>query len=248
MRDVAPLFAAEEARLLRTVEDDRDEWLRTSGPRARQALETILTSMPDQGAALRDRVLAEASEVARRWLSDWGLDEGPKLDRLFRAGMQRFVELLAGVEQALTAALGPGAPRALPLEPGIRAASQFYMTEMLAAAPTSMGRRLLDTIGAGWEKRRAAIGHDALAYLDRLLDVNSARLKNDFRERLAASRQKLETEVRQRLADLMESSEQSIERARMLHQGGAAQVEIELGRLKTVRECANLLAQRAANP
>lgn len=247
LRDVAPLFAAEEARLLRTVEDDRDEWLRTSGPGARQVLETILAAMSEQGAALRARALAEASEVARRWLSDWGLDEGPKLDRLFRSGMQRFVELLAGVEQALTAVLGPGAPRALPLEPGIRAASQFYMTEMLAAAPTSPARRLLDAIGAAWEKRRGAIRHDALAYLDRLLDVNSARLKNDFRERLTASRQNLETEVRQRLADLMESSEQSLDRARMLHQSGAAQVEAELVRLRNLRESANLLAQRGLN-
>ncbi len=235
LRDVAPLFAAEEARISRVVEADRDEWLRAQTPLARQALQAILSELPEQGPRFRTRALSEASEVARRCLADWRVEEGPKLDRLFRSAMQRFLELLAGVEEALVSGVGPDAPRALPPEPGIRAPSQFYLTEMLATAPLSPARHILDAVCGHSERRRAAIGRDALGYLERLLEVNSARLKNDFRDRLASSRRQLETAVAHRLTELTRSSEDALDRARALQRAGADRVEAELTRLRELR-------------
>src|SRR5262245_61384250 len=68
---------------------------------------------------------------------------------------------------------------------------------MMWLAPGSASTWLLDAL-LPW-RRRPAIEHDAVAYLERLPAVNSARIKNDFLERVTQSRQLLELEIRVRL-------------------------------------------------
>ncbi|HVV51380.1 MAG TPA: dynamin family protein [Polyangia bacterium] len=233
--DLAPLFAAQEGQLLRRMESERDRWLRDTVPAAESELDTALDSANERGGALRERAVGEATIIARRRLLDWNANEAPEVDRLFRSAMQRFVELLASVERVLASGAGAGSGRSLAIEPALRASSQFYMTEMLATAPTSVGKQLLDTVAIVSERRTAAIRRDAREYLGRLLDVNSARLKNDFRERLAASRRSLESEVRHRLAEMATAADRALERARVLQAAGATGVAAELERLGGLR-------------
>jgi GTP-binding protein EngB required for normal cell division len=244
LRDLSPLFAAEEARLYAAVERLRNEWLHDSAASAKGEIERTLRPLHERGPALRARAVDEATAVARRWLADWRAREGPNVDRLFRAGMQRFVDLLATVETALVSAAGAQGARSLAIEPALRAPSHFYMTEMLTAAPTSVGKHLLDAVGVTSARRNDAIRGDAIEYLGRLLDVNSERLKNDFRERLAVSRRALEAEVRDRLHDIGESAQQSLTRARALQQAGHVEVDTELERLRSLRARAQSIRSR----
>jgi hypothetical protein len=247
LRDLSPLFAAEEARLYSALERMRDEWLREEAPAAKKDLEMALRPLHEVGPALRARAVDAAAVVARRWLDDWRAREGPKVDRLFRAGMQRFVDLLAPVETALVSAAGDRGSRILAIEPALRAPSHFFMTEMLTSAPTSMGKQLLDAVGITSARRNNAIRNDAIEYLARLLDVNSERLKNDFRERLAASRRELEAEVRNRLRDIGESAQESLARARALHQTGRDEVDARLERLRSLRARVEAVRSRLEN-
>lgn len=243
MRDLAPLFAAEEARLLRALENERDTFFREAGPLAETELEAALRLVPDHGPALRARALEEALAVARRWLGQWQERKSAEVEAIFRSGMARFVELLAAVQLSLRQASTSRGTSPVPLESGLLGRSHFYMTELLAVAPTSLGRRVLDVVGAASERRSRIIREQAAEYLRRLLEVNSARSKNDFRERLATSRRELEAEVRRHLREGTATAERQLDRARKLHARGDRQVAAErqllndlLGRARDIRD------------
>ena len=74
------------------------------------------------------------------------------------------------------------------------------------------------------------------------MEVNSARLKNDFIERLSESRRRLESALRDRLRDLLASTERMLDRARQAQAAGAAAVQRRLEDLQTLRAEAQALA------
>jgi hypothetical protein len=119
------------------------------------------------------------------------------------------------------------------------------MTELLAEAPASFGSRLLDVAGAASERRNQAIRSQALEYLGRLLEVNSARIKNDFRERLTTSRRELETEIKGRLRETTTTAERQLAHARRVQEAGAAQVASERERLQQLLMEARDIRERA---
>jgi hypothetical protein len=98
---------------------------------------------------------------------------------------------------------------------------------MATVAPASAWRRLGDLLCPAAVRRRA-VERDARAYLERLIEVNSARLKNDFVERVLASRRRLEQEVRDQLRDLSASAARALEQARRAHAAGTAAVAARL--------------------
>ncbi len=231
LSDLSPLLVAEEARLLAALERDRDDFFTVAGPTADRELEAVLEVLTERGPALRRRALAEATVVAKRWLDDWLEKKTTDVDRLFRAANQRFVELLATVEGAL-ADLSDGLDTSSsPIEPRLQTTGHFYMTEMLASAPTSLAATLADFVGQSSSLRRESIQRDARDYLRRLMEVNSARIKNDFRDRLTTARRGLEDEVRRRLRGTIASAETALEGARALRDAGSARVQEELVRL-----------------
>jgi GTP-binding protein EngB required for normal cell division len=243
--DLAPLFAAEESRLAATIEREREGFFRDAGSLAEKELESSLRFIRERGPALRQRALEEAVGVARRWLGEWQARKATEVEALFREAMRRFVELLAGVEQELRRAVPAGGATLLAPEPGLRAPSRFYMTELLAVAPASFGSRLLDVAGAASERRNQAIRSQALEYLGRLLEVNSARIKNDFRERLTTSRRELETEIKGRLRETTTTAERQLAHARRVQEAGAAQVASERERLQQLLMEARDIRERA---
>jgi ABC-type transport system involved in cytochrome bd biosynthesis fused ATPase/permease subunit len=105
---------------------------------------------------------------------------------------------------------------------------------MLGAAPVSTAARLLDfVVPRAW--RRRAIERAAGRYLERLLEVNSARVTNDFEARVFESRRQLEAELRARLQELVESAVRALESARPARAAGAAAIGAELERLERLR-------------
>ena len=107
-------------------------------------------------------------------------------------------------------------------------------TEMLTIAPVSVWRRLLDLVrSTDW--RAQALERDAVAYLERLLELNSTRIKNDFHARVVESRHRLEQELRERLRHLLSCAERALEDARQVRAAGSAHVEARLASIRAIR-------------
>jgi GTP-binding protein EngB required for normal cell division len=232
LSDLSPLLGAEESRLLAQVERNRDEFLLRAVPLAERALETRLASVTERGPALRARALTEATATAKATLDKWRLLKAGDVERLYRAANARFVEMLGSVE-ADAGTGGTSDEALLAIDRGFRGGSAFYMTEMLTVAPDTLGARLADALAAPFGGREDAVRRDARAYLRQLLEVNSARVKNDLRERLSASRRALEEDVRRRLQETIRSAETAFGEARLLRAAGSAAVNGEINRLRS---------------
>jgi hypothetical protein len=77
---------------------------------------------------------------------------------------------------------------------------------------------------------------DVLAYLDRLVSTNTARIMNDLDERVLESRRRLEAEIRGYLRDVCASAERALERARSRQAAGKQAVQAEVDRLELIRQ------------
>jgi hypothetical protein len=98
---------------------------------------------------------------------------------------------------------------------------------MPTVAPVSSAAHLLDTLRPrSWRLR--AIERDAVAYLGRLFEVNTARIKNDFVDRIVESRRGLEQELRDRLRELGASAARALETARQTQAAGTAALKARL--------------------
>jgi GTP-binding protein EngB required for normal cell division len=232
LSDLSPLLGAEEARLLAQVERDREQFFVSAAPLAERTLEARLASLAKRGPALRARALTEATATAKATLDEWRRLKAVDVEQLYRAANARFVEMLRTVEPDGVSG-GTSVEALLAIDRGFRGGSTFYMTEMLAVAPDTLGARVADALAAPFGGRVDAVRRDAQAYLRQLLEVNSARVKNDLRERLTASRRELEGDVRRRLQETIRSAEAALGQARALRAAGSGAVDGELIRLKS---------------
>lgn len=240
LEELAPRLTAVQERLARTFVEARDAFFRRARPEAGAALRARLDGLRAAAGAHRTRAVEAAIDVARACLERWRHEQEPEVERLYREGMERFAELLGEVH-ARTAGVPELARLPRPeLATGITARSRLFYTEMLAAAPASAGARLLDALRPPRVRRRAIEGH-ATTYLERLLEVNSARVRNDFQERVQESRRRLEDELRRGLQDVAAAAERAVEQARRARAAGAAAVRIRLQTLARLRAEADAL-------
>jgi hypothetical protein len=128
---------------------------------------------------------------------------------------------------------------------GFTGRSGFHYTEMLTVAPGSAGSQALDRLRTRASRVRA-VERDASAYLARLLEVNSTRLKNDFLQRLGDSRRQLERALRIRLEALTGSAQHALEQARRAHTEGAEAVAAKVQALQRFRSEVDRLGSPAA--
>jgi GTPase SAR1 family protein len=241
LEDLAHRLAAAQTRLSHRFAEERNRFFVRALPAAVGELATAIHGDEASGPALRPRAIDLALDIAARWLDRWRQEQEPRVEVLYREATARFVELVNGFQASLAAVPELAALPLFPFQPGLRARSRMRYAEMLAAAPVSAAARLLDLVGPRALRRRA-IARDAGRYLERLLEVNSARVTNDFEARIAESRAQLEGELRARLRELVESAERAVERARLARAAGAAATGAELQRLGQLR--AQILAAR----
>jgi GTP-binding protein EngB required for normal cell division len=225
--DLGHRLDAVQERLVRAFTEARDRFFTAALPRAREELADALRAEPATGHVLRQRAIDHAVAIARGWLDRWRREQEPRAEALYREAMARFATLVRDFQDAVPGAPGPGAVAAAIPEVALSARSRFYLTEMATVAPASAWRRLGDLLCPAAVRRRA-VERDARAYLERLIEVNSARLKNDFVERVLASRRRLEQEVRDQLRDLSASAARALEQARRAHAAGTAAVAARL--------------------
>lgn len=242
LEDLGHRLAAAQARLSHRVAEERDRFFARALPSALDELAAAVRAWPASAPALRARAMDLARDVAARWLDRWRQEQEPRVEALYREAAARFVELVNTVQASLAAVRELAALAPLTTEAGLRARSRVHYTELLAAAPVSAVTRLLDRASPRGLRRRA-VEAAAGRYLERLLEVNSARIKNDFEARLAESRRLLEQELRSRLEELARSAERALEGARHARAAGSGAVGAELERLGQLR--AQVAAARA---
>jgi GTP-binding protein EngB required for normal cell division len=242
LEDLGHRLAAAHARLSRRFSEERERFFARALPGARGELAAAVQRERGGGSSLRARAVDQAIAIVERWLDQWRREQEPRVEALYREATARFVELVNSFQPML--AVVPDLPRLPPIaiEVGLRARSRVHYTEMLATAPLSTTTRLLDIVGPR-SLRRRAVGRDAHRYLERLLEINSARVTNDFEARVSESRRGLEEELRARLRNLSASAERALAAARLAQTAGTAAVSAELLRLARLR--ATVLPTRA---
>jgi hypothetical protein len=246
LEELGPRLAPVQERLARALTDARQGFLRQAVAEARRNLHDRLEAMHRQSGTLdRARAVEAATEVARTLLDRWRREQGPQIEELYRQATERAVSGLAEVYDALAAAhdlRGLARPR---VESALTARSGLVYTEMLRVAPVSAPVRLLDRLRPR-SARQWAVERDAAAYLERLLEVNSARVANDFLERAARSRLALEAALRRHLHDAVTVAERAVEQARQARAAGAAAVHRRLAEIAAWRARAEALRRRRA--
>ncbi|MBI4587817.1 MAG: dynamin family protein [Candidatus Rokubacteria bacterium] len=227
LEELAHRLTAVQEGLSRRFTEERDRFFHRVLPDALRDLHGTIGVERATGAALRQRAIGHAIEVANRWLRRWRQEQEPQAEALYREATERFVELVNQFQERLAAVPGlERLPRLTP-EAGFKAKSRFHPTEMLAVVPASVGKWILDLVVVR-ARRLRAIERDAGRYLERLLEVNSARIKNDFVDRVVESRRLLERELRSLLRELSASAERALEHARQAQAAGAAPVKAKL--------------------
>jgi len=234
LEDLGHRLTAAEERLSRVFTEERDRFFSRALPEALGELSHAIRAERIRGPALRERAVDLALEVTKRWLDRWRQEQEPKAEVLYRDAVGRFVELSNQFQDTLTEIPGLDALPRLSAEVGFRAKSRFHYTEMLTVAPVAIGNWLLDLVSLR-ARRLRAIERDARRYLERLLEVNSARLKNDFLDRVVESRRLLEKEIRDRLRGLSASAERALEEARRARAAGTQAVNAKLERIRALR-------------
>lgn len=246
LQDLAALLNAEQDRLARRLDMERERVFHAMMPTVAEELRGAIRAERVPARLLRSRAMEHARRVTEHCLVQWREELEPRVDALYREAEQRFVMMANEFRARLIAV--PGLQALAPIEVGgFSVKSRFHYTDMLRIAPVSPLTRLLDAL-LPW-RRRAAIQREALEYQRRLMEVNSARIKNDFQERVTESRRRLEGEIRHRLRALAVGAHRALENARHTHATGkdgvtAAVVSVE--RLRT--RLGALRAQLQAGP
>jgi hypothetical protein len=187
----------------------------------------------------------QARGIARRRLARWREELEPEAERMVRAVAARHVELGNEVLARVAATRGvAGLPGALPEETRFRAPGRYVFNDLLRLAEPPLAASLLRAIAPGLAGKLAA--RHGRGYLERLFEINSARVINDFQERLVESRRQLQAEVLAQLEGLAAAASQALELAMAAHAGGASLVREEILRLDHLQ--AEVERLRAARP
>ena len=247
MRELNYLFMAEQHRLSDLFGDRHKQFFRSTWAESQTEFNRDMQSVPLVfGPHYRKRVMHLAQEISSRKIIPWLKPEQEESERQYRAAAARFVEMgnnflkkLAGAGLSELTRM----PHALDPEKGFRVRSNFVFEKFIGTAePPSPLRWLADVflpvVGA-----RNVIANEARAFLEHLLETNSARVQNDVLNRIQESRDRLEVEIRKLLHEISRIAEQALDRTRKVQKEGIPAVEASLNRLKRLEQDVSALIQ-----
>jgi hypothetical protein len=238
LNDLSYVFTGEQNRLSKTFAERRNLFLKPARASAQKQLDASLHTLPRaMGPHYRRRAMQAAQDVARAQVMPWLESETKNARDAYRQIAQRFTGM---ANEFLAKVRGFGAElTALPKELnfsdnlGRNSTCQFYEF-VHVAMPASPARYAGDFL-CGLVRWYSLIDADAREFLDRLLETNSERVRNDLEHRVADNRRQLETEIRKMLQQLSVVSEHALERARDAHAAGAETVKTSLEKLDAAR-------------
>jgi hypothetical protein len=238
LNDLGFLFSGEQQRLSKMFGDRRDSFLKSVRATAHEELKSALASLPrTSGPRYRRSAMRAAQDIIRRHTMPWLEVEQQNAEKAYCQITKRFTEL---ANDFLVSARNLGSadmaylPQGLESEQDFRVRSEFRFYEYLElVSPASPVRYAADLIlGILWAHR--VIAAEAHEFLDRLLETNSERVRNDLENRVTESRRRLEAEIRALLRELSAVSERALARARTAHAAGTAAVAASLQELANI--------------
>lgn len=238
--DLGFLLSGEQQRLSKMFADRREGFLKSIRATAQAELDTLIKRLPRiRGPRYRRSVMEAAQSVARRFTLPWLDVEQKNAENAYREITQRFTHLAndflakaRNLEHAETGHL----PTELEATQAFRARSGFRFYEYVNLAHPTSPLRYLTDLALSMVFGHSLIAIAAYEFLDRLLETNSERVRNDLENRVMESRRGLEAEIRAMLGELIAVAEGALAHARTAHAAGAATVEMSMARLATVED------------
>jgi len=252
LNDLSYLLTGEQQRLSKRFDDRRNAFVESVLGAAHQELGFGLKSLPRTfGPHYRQSVMHMAQEVARQRLMPWLEGEKKDAEAAYGHIANRFTDVANNFLSRVRDLADPELaylPKELSTEQNFRSRSEFRFYDFVhVAMPASPLRYMADMVLSSI-RAHSVIDTDAHEFLDRLLQTNSERVRNDLENRVTESRRQLERELRNSLRELSAVAERALARAQSVHAVGAGAVESSLRRLADVEaELAGLATTRLSD-
>jgi cell division septum initiation protein DivIVA len=240
LRELGFLLMGEQQRLSDFFLDRRKLFLAAVLAQSTAEFDAFLRSAPHtSGPTYRRHLNHQAQEIARRRVTPWLEGEQQEGERQYRQVGRRFAQMGNDFLVKLAAAGIPELARmlhALDTEAGFRVRSEFRFRDFIELAQPASPLRWLADVSFCLLGLRTRIDRDARRFLQYLLEVNSARVQSDVRNRVEESRNHLEVDIRKLLHEVSRIAEQALARARRARDEGAPAVEAALARLDALEK------------
>jgi Dynamin family len=238
LRDLGYLFTAEQHHLSDMFLVQRKTFLAAASPKAKAEFAEELRRIPRRfGPKFRRDAMGAALVISERLIRPWLQAEQVLAEEEYRKVASRFVNIGNDFLKKLSDSGVPElarTPNALNSEKGFRAPSRFTFEQLLRVALPASPLRYFADVFLGIVGASSVIAHDAQAFLDHLMDMNSTRVQSDVVDRVQESRGRLEVEIRKILHDVSGIAERALEHARTAKAEGAATVEAALARVDAI--------------
>jgi hypothetical protein len=246
LNDLGSLFSGEQRRLTKTFGDRRSAFLNATRATVHNELDAALKSLPRSGGPhYRRSAMQAAQNAVRHRVMPWLEGEKKNPQQAYGSIAKRFTGL---ANEFLLKVRSFGKtdvtylPKELSAEEDFRTGSEFQFYDFVhIAIPASPLRYMADVL-LGLIRAHSAIDAAAHEFLDRLLETNSERVRNDLENRVVESHRQLEAEIRSMLRGLSAVPERALSHARSAHAAGAEAVGTSLKRLADAESELALLA------
>jgi GTP-binding protein EngB required for normal cell division len=238
MRELRFLFMAEQRHISDMFVDRHKAFLARALPGARTELEEAISSCPYAlGPRYRRRLMKQAQEIAKRYVTPWLRPEQEEAEQQYRRVSPRFVEIGNNFLKKFAEGGVPELarmPHALDPEVGFRVPSTFTFADFIQVAQPVSPLRWLADVFLSFIGALFLIKNDVREFLVTLLEVNSTRVQSDILSRIQESHGHLEVEIRKLLHEVSRVAEQALRNARRIRHEGAAAVDAARERIATL--------------
>ena len=229
---------AEQRHISDMFVDRHKAFLARALPGARTELEEAISSCPYAlGPRYRRRLMKQAQEIAKRYVTPWLRPEQEEAEQQYRRVSPRFVEIGNNFLKKLAEGGVPELarmPHALDPEVGFRVPSTFTFADFIQVAQPVSPLRWLADVFLSFIGALFLIKNDVREFLVTLLEVNSTRVQSDILSRIQESHGHLEVEIRKLLHEVSRVAEQALRNARRIRHEGAAAVDAARERIATL--------------
>jgi GTP-binding protein EngB required for normal cell division len=234
LRDLGVLLGAEQARLAASFRERQERFFPAAQDAARGELGERLRRLDVPKRLIRSACFDQARQIAEVLIQRFRTELEPEGERLYRGAMERFVVLANEFLARVARERGMSGLEPMDWEAGFRVPGHLQYTGLLYTTTPTPLSWAADALRPRGMVATAALRR-AGAYLDRLVETNSSRVANDLVERAAASRARVEAEVRARLEDVRMRARRALEDADEVLKEGQPAVDAELARLDALR-------------
>ena len=237
LNELGFLLQAEHKSLSDRLATEQKRFVAEALPACRERLLAAFDALDERsGPKLRRAALGLAQDVAKPEVAAWMDRLRPDIQAMYQRLGRRFITHTNAFLARLRSGgrVPEGALDDLPEESGFRYRSRYYFYSFMSLATPSVFTWLADVVRPAGAERRA-VGRDAAAFLERLLETNASRVVGDLDDRVLESRRQLEFEVRRRLRAVVSSAERALSGAEAAEREGQAGVERALARLDRTR-------------